>query len=253
MWPRAYRSPAVPAIVTYVALAFNILLATLVVGTNVATLVLYSRVKDGSSDVSPDDYDTLERLAGGLNSLTFLLLALSAAAFITWFHRVRQNAGLFLPLGHRLGKGWTIGAWFTPFVQLWFPQQLMADSWDASAPVDPDGRRRPVGRALVTAWWTAWIVSMVLSRIGGTMSLRPSNTADPQASIVILIASGGIRIVAAVLAILVVRRLTAMQEERRAMVNPYAAAVEPAFGIGPVEEVVAPADDTEPRDAVGER
>ncbi|MGW2250790.1 DUF4328 domain-containing protein [Kitasatospora sp. NPDC001660] len=253
-WPRAYRSPVVPAILTYVALAFNILLAALDVGTDATALVFRSLAKDPGSDVELTDFDTLESLTKVLNGLALPLLALSAAAFITWFYRVRQNAGLFLPLGHRRGKGWTIGAWITPIVQFWFPQQLMADSWDASAPVGPDGRRRPVGRGLVSAWWTAWIVSLILYRIAAELGVHSAGPVDPQAPLVVDIAAATVRIAAAVLAILVVRRLTAMQEERRAMVNPYAAAADAskfAFGIGPVEEVVAPADGAEPRDAVG--
>lgn len=250
-WPRAYRSPVVPAILAYVALAFNILLAVLAVGADVTALVFYSLAQDPGSDVSLGDFDTLESLAKGLDGVAFLLLALGATAFIIWFYRVRRNAGLFLPLGHRRGTGWTIGAWITPIVQFWFPQQLMADSWDASAPVDRDGRRRPVGHGLVSAWWTAWLVSLLLSRIADDLAGHSFGTVDPQALLVVDSAAGTVRAAAAVLAILVVRRLTAMQEERRAMVSPYAATAalsEFAFGIGPVEEVVTPADDARPTD-----
>ncbi|MEE1788338.1 DUF4328 domain-containing protein [Streptomyces sp. SP17BM10] len=253
-WPRAYRSPVVAAILTHVALAFNILLAVLAIGADITALVFYSLAHEPGSDIELTDFDTLEGVAKGLEGATFPLLALGAAAFITWFHLVRRNAGLFLPLGHRRGTGWTIGAWITPIVQLWFPQQLMADSWDASAPVGPDGRRRPVGRGLVSAWWAAWLCSLLLTRIATDLGSWPGGPVDPRATLGADIGAGTVRIAAAVLLILVVRRLTAMQEERRAMVNPHAAAAdasESAFGIGPVEEVVAPADGARPADVGG--
>ncbi|MFD8088349.1 DUF4328 domain-containing protein, partial [Kitasatospora sp. NPDC059722] len=103
------------------ALAFNILLAVLAVGADVTALVFYSLAQDPGSDVSLGDFDTLESLAKGLDGVAFLLLALGATAFIIWFYRVRQNAGLFLPLGHRRGTGWTIGGGVTPHVPVLFP------------------------------------------------------------------------------------------------------------------------------------
>ena len=46
--------------------------------------------------------------------------------FLVWFSRVRHNAGLWGP--QRRSRGWAIGAWFTPVVNLWFPYQIAADA-----------------------------------------------------------------------------------------------------------------------------
>ncbi|WP_448318576.1 DUF4328 domain-containing protein, partial [Streptomyces sp. CO7] len=52
---------------------------------------------------------------------------------LLWFHRVRRNAEVFSPGGHRRSRGWVFGGWFLPVVNLWFPFQVTSDIWWASA------------------------------------------------------------------------------------------------------------------------
>ncbi|MEY9909564.1 hypothetical protein ABIA35_005803 [Catenulispora sp. MAP12-49] len=94
-------------------------------------------------------------LAGGpaaaLITVNLLLFVGIAPVFLVWFFRVRKNAGLWGP--QTRAQGWTIGAWFTPVVNFWFPVQIMRDVWRASG-AEPGGR---AGVARVAAgWWTCW-------------------------------------------------------------------------------------------------
>ncbi len=150
---------------------------------------------------------------------------MTAAAFVGWFHRIRANAELFVPNGHRHGSGWAIGAWFTPVVSLWFPWQLVVDCWRAGAPVDPDGRRRIVSQWLVSAWWTAWIGSLVAPRIVGALVRADSGFGEAgerleamRTALQVEVAGNALRVAAAVLAVVVVWRLTEMQIARVATV-----------------------------------
>jgi hypothetical protein len=74
------------------------------------------------------------------------------ALFVTWFYRARVNAdGRGWPQRHT--KGWAIGAWFVPVLNLYVPFQIMADIWRAGLP-DQD-------RANQATWPRAWWASML--------------------------------------------------------------------------------------------
>ncbi|WP_324784680.1 DUF4328 domain-containing protein [Streptomyces sp. H51] len=136
-------------------------------------------------------------------------LVATAVVYLCWLWRIRVNAEVFDASRHRMKRGWTIGAWFCPVVNLWFPRRIVADSWDASAPWGSRSRHTPVN-----AWWTLWLVSFFVGRFAERSS-RQAETADElrEASGTMLF-SDCLDIVAAVLAIVVVVRLTRMQERK---------------------------------------
>ncbi|MFF1789605.1 DUF4328 domain-containing protein [Kitasatospora sp. NPDC058243] len=190
--------------------------------------VLLGRLVDGSGDIGLDEFDALDSLANGLDKAVIPLTMVTAVLFIIWFYRIRQNADLLLPNGHRLGRGWTIGAWVTPVVLLWFPWQLMVDCWRASAPLDAEGRRRAVSEKVLVLWWSTWIGALVVNRIANSKMKYVDVTVlaslgDLRETIRVEAAGSVLRLVAAVAAIVVVQRLTAMQSARRADINPLAA------------------------------
>ncbi|MFJ9953268.1 DUF4328 domain-containing protein [Kitasatospora sp. NPDC091207] len=216
------------AVAVYALLALNAVAAAVVVAVDIWSDVLLGRVVDGSGDVGLDDFDAVESVANLVNGLFLPLALATAVVFIVWLYRIRQNADLLLPHGHRLGRGWTIGAWFTPVVLLWFPWQLMADCWRASAPLDAEGRRRRTSEMALGLWWSTWIGSLIVGRVAGSMArlVDPVSVGDLESlrgSIRVEVAGSALRLVAAVAAIVVVNRLTAMQQARRADVNPAAA------------------------------
>ncbi|MBP0455139.1 DUF4328 domain-containing protein [Kitasatospora sp. RG8] len=229
-WAAALRPANGLAAAVYVLLGLNAVLAAAVVAVDVRCDLLLGRLLDGSGDAGLDDFDAVDSVAEALNGV-FLPLALATAVmFIVWFHRIRENADLLLPNGHRHGRGWTIGAWFTPIVLLWFPWQLMVDCWRASAPLDAEGRRRAPSEKVLALWWSTWIGSIVLGRIAAASMHRVDlavldSLDDLRNTIRVEVAGSALRLVAAVAAILVVNRLTFMQQARRAEVNPLAARV----------------------------
>ncbi|MFD0402400.1 DUF4328 domain-containing protein [Kitasatospora sp. NPDC127121] len=212
----------------YVLLGLNAVLAAAAVVADVWGDVLLGRLVDGSGDIGLDEFDALDSLANGLDKAVIPLMMVTAVLFIIWFYRIRQNADLLLPNGHRLGRGWTIGAWVTPVVLLWFPWQLMVDCWRASAPLDAEGRRRAVSEKVLVLWWSTWIGALVVNRIANSKMKYVDVTVlaslgDLRETIRVEAAGSVLRLVAAVAAIVVVQRLTAMQSARRADINPLAA------------------------------
>ncbi|MFF2815972.1 DUF4328 domain-containing protein [Kitasatospora cineracea] len=145
---------------------------------------------------SPDSAAGLALLgAGGVGEV--LLTAATAVVFIMWLYRVRVNAEVIYPHGHQRGRGWAVGAWFLPFVNLYLPWRITTDVWQASGPAGEHGVPQPVPATVVNAWWSTWIAGLLLARMPAQATVAASEFCTAAA---------------AVLAILVVRRLTAMQE-----------------------------------------
>jgi hypothetical protein len=76
-----------------------------------------------------------------------------------WLYRVRTNIDVLSPtLLHTRSRGWAWGGWVVPIVSLWFPYQVVRD-------VARDERGRSVVSGL-GAWWTFWLLSLFVERIG---------------------------------------------------------------------------------------
>ncbi|MFJ7248725.1 DUF4328 domain-containing protein [Kitasatospora sp. NPDC098652] len=227
-WAAALRPANGLASALSVLLGLGAVAAAAVVVLDVWLDVLAGRLLDGTDGPDPDDLAALESAAHTLSTVSRPLGLATVVLFIVWFHRTRGNADLLLPNGHRLGRGWTIGGWFTPVVFLWFPWQLMVDCWRASAPLDAEGRRSTPSEGIVAVWWLTWMGSLILGWVAAVKSTRfdVTDSIDLEALRTGLrLEAGGsaLRLVAAIAAILVVTRLTAMQRERRADINPLAA------------------------------
>ncbi|MFF8538175.1 DUF4328 domain-containing protein [Streptomyces sp. SAS_267] len=144
-------------------------------------------------------------------------LVVAAAVFLVWFLRVRVNAEVFNPFGHAHSRSWAGWSWFVPFVNLVRPRQIMAEIWDASRPA---GTRSRLG--LVNAWWTFWIIGLVVGRFTTVAAGKAETAQQIQDAAFQLMVADGLDIVAAVLAIVVVLKLTGMQV-RKAQGDPVAA------------------------------
>jgi hypothetical protein len=164
-----------------------------------------------------DHADTLYSAAGSAQTAALLT---SVVVFLCWFHRVRVNAEVFNPFGHSKTRGWAIGGWFTPIVNLWFPRRITLDIWDASSPWGA-----PRSHAPVNAWWTLWILSLLADRAGTTQYTRAGTAEEIHDAVLQVMFSDVVDIAAAALAILVVLRLTRMQHEKALQGPPVPAAV----------------------------
>ncbi|MGW0934910.1 DUF4328 domain-containing protein [Streptomyces sp. NPDC002666] len=171
---------------------------------------------DGSADdflrydeAAMDRADMLYRFSGSPQMLTFLA---TAVVFLVWFRRVRLNAEVFDAHAQPMRPGWSIGAWFIPFVNFFLPYRIASGIWTASTPAG----RPMASRALLNAWWAG----LIGSRLFVVWTERRYAAAEEVDEVLdafgLVIAADVLDVAAAVLAILFVRRLTAMQGERAA-------------------------------------
>ncbi|MEU8591591.1 DUF4328 domain-containing protein [Streptomyces sp. NPDC048664] len=156
----------------------------------------------------------VDRMTGVAGSGERVALVISAVVYLCWLYRVRVNAEVFDQSALSHARGWTIGGWFTPIVNLWFPRQIVLDIWDASTPW---GKRGSHG--LVNVWWGLWISSLVTDQISAVENRHAETTARLHLASRFLLAAHVVDIAAALLAIAVVLRLTRMQH-KKALAGP---------------------------------
>ncbi|MEU9717963.1 DUF4328 domain-containing protein [Streptomyces sp. NPDC047976] len=225
-----YASP------TGLAIALSVLFA-LVMGTDALALhadwtmrALADRLAADPGAVGDAEADRATRLIGLTGTFQGNATIVTGIVFLVWFHRVRANAELFAPGAGRLGRGWAVGAWFVPLANLWLPYRIAATTWTSSTPAGAGAGRRGFGPSLVSLWWGGFVLSKLLGWYGGRSYSRAETPEAVRDAATTMLAGDVVDLAAAVLAVLLVRRLTAMQRVRAAQGPPVATARRPALG-----------------------
>lgn len=151
-----------------------------------------------------EDWTEIDQLEQSLHTAELASVLFAGIPFLFWFRRAYGNA---ITLGHRamFRPGWATGAWFVPLLNFVRPFQIASAMWRHAGP-------RVGAASLVGYWWTFWIARGVLGRAGTLMS-GGSNTDDTKFGVQLLLVSYLSALLAAVLAMVIVRRLTRAHEE----------------------------------------
>ncbi len=160
----------------------------------------------GTSDAQTSTIATVELIA----------FIIAGICFIAWFRRAYSNLRLLGATTMRYAPGWAIGAWFVPILNLWRPKQIVNDIWRGSDPSHPGQQplwREPVS-LLLWFWWGAWVLLFILNRAvaqewtsaTSAHAIRSASRLDIATEITSIIAAG--------LAIAVIRTLTKREGQR---------------------------------------
>jgi len=131
--------------------------------------------------------------------------------FIVWLYTLHCSDRMNRPvLEHK--SGWAIGGWFVPILNLWRPFQMVNDVRRGAT--GPPG----VGATNTQGWWWGlWIASTALTGVVNTLYNRAFSTPEGPEYVDALETAASweryssvVNIAAAVLAILVVRQITAL-------------------------------------------
>ncbi len=143
-----------------------------------------------------------------------IAVAVIAPLFVAWMWRAAKNQQALGRRPERLGAGWAIGGWFVPLANFAIPVLVVQDLWRGSdaAIARDDPRWRIADRSWLVGWWWGMLVVGLLA-VSGERADQPGERMAvlEQANVLALLGSLGTA-VAAVLAILVVRELTARQD-----------------------------------------
>ncbi|MFD4372679.1 DUF4328 domain-containing protein [Streptomyces sp. NPDC058486] len=141
--------------------------------------------------------------------------------FIIWFHRVRLNAEVWAGDLQSRRPGWAIGAWFIPIANLWIPRNIAADIWRGSRP-DPSAADGARELTLLNSWWSFWVAGAVVDRVAAQAYKRAETLDEWTTAAGWSLAGYLLTVVAGILAILFVRRLTSMQHTKATGMIPAA-------------------------------
>ncbi|MFI5670461.1 DUF4328 domain-containing protein [Streptomyces sp. NPDC051704] len=223
-WPPAdvLRSPRglAVAVTALLGVAAAVNLFSAAIGGYVFSLM--KRLTANPESVGDDALDRSDTLTAIAGSLQFLILLATAVVFIIWFHRVRVNGEIMRPDAFSQTRGWAIGGWFIPLGNLFLPYRTAREIWTASTQFAPDGSFREVSAAPVNTWWAVWVFSALSDRVLSVMYRRAETPEALRDASAVGMVTDLLTVAAAVLAIVFVRKLTAMQTTK-AEQGPYAA------------------------------
>ena len=142
----------------------------------------------------------------------------TAAAFLVWIYRAHKNLPALGAKNLQYSPRWAVGWWFVPIMNLARPFQVVTEIWKASDPEVTDGhswRNTPLS-PLISSWWTLWILSSIIAWIVMRIAFasEPTTVTDLLPHRWALFAVSALEIIAAILAILVVRGIDARQEAK---------------------------------------
>jgi L-lactate permease len=199
------------------------LLAAAMVLDVVAAAAFYDQVRvltatSAGEVVSQARLDAADTRLGILALAILTTLLATAPVFVVWFQRLYRNADALGATGLRFSRGWAIGAWFVPVLNLWRPKQIADDIWRASDPDLPADanqtwRTAPVA-GVVHAWWALYVLSSFINQAILRFSASAETTPELRTEALLQVGAASLDAVTAAVALLFVVRITARQELR---------------------------------------
>ena len=141
-------------------------------------------------------------------AVSLLALLFAAIAYLAWLSRAVENAPALEAGTPPHSPRGAIGWWFVPFANFVVPYQIVADLHDRLGATATADRARP----LLLGWWLTWIGGNLIGTAAGRAG---SDTIDGlRVQYMVSMAGDALSIVAAVLAILVIRRIVEREDVR---------------------------------------
>ena len=184
-------------------------------------LNLVSRMEGGEAILTPEMNEALDGL-DGVDILLFLTGLPTAVLFLMWVHRISRNLAPLGAHGQRFSPAWAVGWWLVPIMFYFRPYQVMCEIWKGSAHHSLEATVQDWKSASVTPlmgwWWGLWVATSVVGLVFGyglgfEMIFRPDTYPDAVGLSVDLIVAAA-TICDGVLAIMLVRQITNLQDEK---------------------------------------
>jgi len=164
----------------------------------------------------PSDIEQSDDLFAALALPSAVVSIATIVLFLLWFSRAYRNLPALGIRRLRFNPGWAVGAWFVPFLNLWRPKAIANDIWRGSDPELPPGPttewRDGKVSGVVHWWWGVYLASLIRFTSAfddiDVINQQDADASRREAFYSLL------TVVAAVLAIRVVGRLTQRLRER---------------------------------------
>jgi hypothetical protein len=196
-----------------------------VLGASALSLLVLAAMHGTFVDYLSDEASQrdLDRAAGAVGLVSAVVGALQLALIVVtmvWMFRVARNNQLLGRVGATWSPGWAIAGWFCPPCIFVIPWLHLGELWrgtdPGSPPGDPNWKRNRIS-ALIPCWWVFFGLGSILlaatrirvQRAGS--EVRGDLARSYRDSIPSSAASLAVTIIAGVLWVMIVRRMTARQ------------------------------------------
>ncbi len=169
--------------------------------------------------VTQDRLDRADAWVTGTSGLGGLAFIATVVVWCIWQHHTQANAAVLSGGGLRFTPGWAVGWWFIPIANLWKPFQAVRELWKAS---HGGGWQTIATWSLLGWWWATWLIGSLNVQLGSNARfgiLFGSSANIQNVSVAEAIAEDrwrvvwlAFRVVAAALAIAIVRSVERLQQ-----------------------------------------
>ena len=192
-----------------------------------------SAVDDVRNDVpgAVDHANSVLDATRAVSSVGLLIIVVIAVLWVIWQYRGQKNVRALGAANLRFAPGWVVGWWFIPVANYAMPYLTMRELYKASDPdagaVEWAAMATPI---LLPLWWAACLLRQILAVAAATVTSGDTRGTIEHINHVIaaeslLITAEVALTVAAILAILLVRRIDQRQEWKRVRATAYEQAV----------------------------
>ena len=202
----------------------------------VETLALLNRIRLLESAreghfVTLAEAEQADNRVGAAGVVWLVVFVVTAIVWCVWQHRAQRNAIELADGKLEFTPGWAVGWWFVPFANFVKPFQTVRELWKASH--GGHNARVVATWSAIGWWWGLWLSAGVLGRIIVRVG-SPNDLSGFVRHDTWEIVANGIIVVAAILAIMIVRSVVALQE--RSVAQPVPGPVPPM----PIAGALAP-------------
>lgn len=155
----------------------------------------------------------------GLGVLQIVVYIATIVAFLMWLYRSHENLPSFGVRKNDLqySSRWAVGSFFVPFVNLVVPYRAVKELWSKSVPRSLEMFGPPSPPPFFPLWWATWLISNFANNVYMRLSWRGSLTPEVDATLGLF--TGMLDILAAIMAIMVVREIDKQQVESAQLIS----------------------------------
>jgi hypothetical protein len=169
------------------------------------------------NEVAAADLDSADDTSSAVGWGYTAAVVAAGVVFVTWLWRARVNAEAICPAPHSRSRGWAVGSWICPVVNLRFPYVFVDDVYRASRPDNPpdlyDLRSVP-GNRVLGLWWACWLGGVIVSYLA-VVTWRRAASIDTLRTAAVMETIASVAMVgAAVTIIMIVREISGWQDDR---------------------------------------
>ena len=154
--------------------------------------------------------DARQAAIGGSQVLAFVVTGI---VWLVWLYRAYNNLGAVGVKKARFSPGWAVGYWFVPFVNLVRPYQIVVDLWQRSEGLNASDSVEHLPRPpIISWWWGVYLLSAFAARASASLISDAHTAQDFITATNLGVVEDGIGVIAALLAVAVVRGIDQRQQ-----------------------------------------